>query len=155
MKRFLIATAALLLLSLPALAQTQFYPKDTLKGDGWTQRDSLQTHLLLRMNQKAAPAYKLYPTDNMWTFIELETTTGRMWQVHYSVESSNKAGVLPLNTLNLSLLYGNGDSYAGRFELYKTQNMYNFILLDTESGAVWQAQWSFNESNRGIIPLNK
>ena len=97
MKRFLIATAALLLLSLPALAQTQFYPKDTLKGDGWSQRDSLQTHLLLRMNQKAAPAYKLYPTDNMWTFIELETTTGRMWQVHYSVESADKAGVVPLN----------------------------------------------------------
>ena len=155
MKRFLIASAALLLLSLSALAQTQFYPKDSIKAEGWTQKDSLQTHLLLRMNQKAAPAYKLYPTDNMWTFIELETTTGRMWQVHYSVESSNTAGVLPLNTLNLSLLYGNGDSYAGRFELYKTQNMYNFILLDTESGAVWQAQWSFNESNRGIIPLNQ
>lgn len=45
------------------------------------------------------------------------------------------------------------EQYAGRFELYPTQNMYNFILLDTETGRTWQAQWSTNYSNRGILEI--
>ena len=28
--------------------------------------------------------YKLYPTQNMWTFLKLDTETGRIWQVQYS-----------------------------------------------------------------------
>ena len=28
--------------------------------------------------------YKLYPTQNMWTFLKLYTETGRIWQVQYS-----------------------------------------------------------------------
>ena len=151
MRRFLLL-ATLFLLATSSFAQN-FLPKDFMNAKGWTQKDSLQTHLLNRINQKAAPGYKLYPTDNMWTFIELETKTGRLWQVHYSVKETDGAGVISINSLNLALLYGDGDSFNGRFELYKTQNMYNFILLDTVSGAVWQAQWSFEASKRGIIPL--
>ena len=43
--------------------------------------------------------------------------------------------------------------FAGRFELYKTQNMYNFILLDTSSGATWQVQWSMEPENRGTVRI--
>ena len=32
-------------------------------------------------------------------------------------------------------------------------NMYNFILLDTESGAVWQPQWSYDANKRGILRI--
>ena len=37
----------------------------------------------------------------------------------------------------------------GRFFLYPTQNMYNFILLDQIDGRTWQVQWSTEKSQRG------
>ena len=151
MKR-LVVFVSCLFLSLSALSQ-DFFPRDSIKGDGWSQKDSLQMHLLNRVNQKAAPGFKLNKTDNMWTFLRLETATGRIWQVHYSINNDNQRGVLPLNTINLGLIYGSGDNFSGRFEPYKTENMYYFILLDTESGMVWQAQWSYNADNRGIVRI--
>ena len=42
----------------------------------------------------------------------------------------------------------------GRFTLYPTKNMYNFILLDQVNGKTWQIQWSIDEENRMIIPIN-
>ena len=151
MKRFILI-ASCLLFCLSAFSQG-FYPKGTVNAEGWTQKDSLQMHLLNRVNQKVAPGYKLYKTDNMWTFIRLETATGRLWQVHYSVGNENQRGVLSINDLNLGAIYGSMDNYFGRFELYKTDNMYNFILLDTESGNVWQAQWSYDADKRGIVKI--
>ena len=151
MKRFILLIPCILL-CLSAFSQN-FYPKGTINMDGWTQKDSLQMHLLNRVNQKAAPGYKLYKTDNMWTFIRLETATGRLWQVHYSVGNENQRGTLSINETNLGAIYGSGDNYFGRFELYKTENMYNFILLDTESGNVWQAQWSYDADKRGIVKI--
>ena len=151
MKRFLLL-ASCLLLSFSVYSQN-FFPNRPVKGEGWTQKDSLQMHLLNRVNQKAAPGYKLYKTDNMWTFIRLETATGRLWQVHYSVGNENQRGTLSINDTNLGAVYGSMDNYSGRFELYKTDNMYNFILLDTESGNVWQAQWSYDADKRGIVKI--
>ena len=46
------------------------------------------------------------------------------------------------------------DTFNGRYELYKTQNLYNFILLDTATGATWQVQWSQDVKSRGIMPIN-
>lgn len=46
------------------------------------------------------------------------------------------------------------DSYSGRYKLYKTKNMYNFILLDDATGATWQVQWSIEPLNRAILPIN-
>lgn len=152
MKRLLIAFAALLLFNLSALSQN-FYPRDSIRAEGWSQKDSIQTHFLYRQNQKAAPRFKLYPTDNMWTFIRLETSSGRIWQVHFGVGENSARTTHPVNTVNLGLIYGSGDQYNGRFELYKTENMYNFILLDTDSGLVWQVQWSYNADNRGILRI--
>ena len=34
--------------------------------------------------------YRLYPTQNMWNFIKLNTRNGQMWQVQYSMESENR-----------------------------------------------------------------
>lgn len=94
--------------------------------------------------------YKLYPTKNMWTFIKLNTCNGQMWQVHFSV---NEEGTRGEQILSLSrLAYGN-DAVNGRFELYPTENMYNFILLDQVDGRSWQVQWSFDYMNRGILPI--
>lgn len=42
-----------------------------------------------------------------------------------------------------------------RFKLFPTQNIYNFILLDKIDGKTWQVQWSFDEANRAVLPINR
>lgn len=92
--------------------------------------------------------FKLYPTENMWTFIKLDTRNGRMWQVQYSVKGDDYRFETPLNLIALS-----SDSTSGRFELYPTQNIYNFVLLDRINGATWQVQWSTEIENQAVIPI--
>ena len=96
-------------------------------------------------------AYKLYATENMWTFLELDTATGIIWQVQYSVKGDDYRFKSTLN--RFSLLPEGQKEIAGRFELYKTQNLYNFILVDTRGGRTWQVQWSTEPDDRGIMPI--
>lgn len=96
-------------------------------------------------------AYKLYATENMWTFLEIDTATGIIWQVQYSVKGDDYRFKSTLN--RFSLLPEGQKEIAGRFELYKTQNLYNFILVDTRDGRTWQVQWSTEPENRGIMPI--
>lgn len=96
-------------------------------------------------------AYKLYATENMWTFLELDTATGIIWQVQYSVKGDDYRFKSTLN--RFSLLPEGQKEIAGRFELHKTQNLYNFILVDTRDGRTWQIQWSTEPDNRGIMPI--
>lgn len=91
--------------------------------------------------------YSIYKTDNMYTFLKLDTRTGQIWQVHWSTEKDGRT-VLPLSIEKLS-----SDTKDGRFALFPTTNMYNFILLDTTDGRTWQVQWSFKEEQRMIIPI--
>ncbi len=37
------------------------------------------------------------------------------------------------------------------YQLFPTQNMWTFILLDQLNGKMWQVQWSMELENRGII----
>jgi len=39
----------------------------------------------------------------------------------------------------------------GRFKLYTTNNMYNFIMVDVINGRTWQVQWSTKFSGRLVI----
>lgn len=96
--------------------------------------------------------YKLFPTQNMWTFIKLDTQTGQMWQLQYSVNDDKGRFEYDLNP---NALVVNDKKVNGRFELYPTQNIYNFILLDKIDGKAWQVQWSFDEENRAVLPINK
>ena len=96
-------------------------------------------------------AYKLYATENMWTFLELDTATGIIWQVQYSVKGDDYRFKSTLN--RFSLLPEGQKEIAGRFELYKTQNLNNFILVDTRDGRTWQVQWSTEPDDRGIMPI--
>lgn len=41
-------------------------------------------------NCNEVAAYKLFPTQNMWTFIKLNTRNGRMWQVQFDIEGDNR-----------------------------------------------------------------
>ena len=94
-------------------------------------------------------AYQLYPTQNMYTFLKLNTRNGRIWQIQYSLEDNRFESFL-----NIIPLVPEEDESNGRFELYPTENIYTFILLDRISGDTYQVQWSQEYSNRLVIPIN-
>jgi len=96
-----------------------------------------------------AVRYRLFPTQNMWTFIKLDTRSGQMWQVTYDVQGDNRNEVY----LNLEPLVNLEHESNGRFTLYPTENIYTFILLDQSDGKVWQVQWSMEAKNRGVLPI--
>jgi hypothetical protein len=94
---------------------------------------------------KNAPAFRLFPTSNMWTFIKLDTRTGQLWQVQWSLEDNQFETVLSLRNLSPE-----EEVVNGRFTLHSTTNTYNFILLDQIDGRVWQVQWSHEVENRFV-----
>lgn len=107
----------------------------------------VQSELKQEVNNGAR--YELYPTQNMWTFLKLDTKTGKIWQVQYSIESG-KQGEWVLNEQSL-IQDGSGEN--GRFELYSTNNIFNFILLDHFNGKTYQVQWSQKEELRMVVPI--
>lgn len=93
--------------------------------------------------------YRMFPTENIWTFLKLDTRSGKIWQVQYSVDDNYRGEVV----LNDKALVTGDAAENGRFTLYQTKNMYNFILLDQIDGKMWQVQWSVDEENRVVIPM--
>jgi hypothetical protein len=102
-------------------------------------------------NQKSllAVKYRLYPTQNMWTFIKLNTRNGKMWQIQFDVEDNKRFETY----LNILPLVAKEREVNDRFTLYPTQNMWTFILLDQYNGKTWQVQWSIEPENRGVVPI--
>lgn len=88
--------------------------------------------------------YKLYQTDNIYNLLLLDTATGKIDIVQWSLDD-DKEGSVTLNSEDLSL--GTG---SGTFVLYPTKNMFQFILLDKVNGRKWHVQWGFEARNRWI-----
>ncbi|MBS1570838.1 MAG: hypothetical protein JST62_00370 [Bacteroidetes bacterium] len=95
--------------------------------------------------------YQLFPTQNFWTFIKLDSRNGKMWQVHFTVKDDSERTEVDLNS---TALIDEEKEVKGRFTLYPTENMYNFLLLDQIDGYVYQVQWSMTKENRGVIPIH-
>lgn len=97
----------------------------------------------------------LYETQNMWTFIMLDSFTGKNWQIQYSVEGPDYMFAYPINFW--SLAYPSSESnWAGRFQMFATQNIWNFIMLDSYSGRIWQVQYGSKDLKELMcIPINK
>ena len=130
--RSIIIALVCLLIGFGACAQT---PSQTAKA-------GKQTEVLV-------PGYKLFPTTNMWIFLKLDTSKGLVKMVQYSMEDKSRMEV-PINYLPLA---SGDDAIPGRFNLYATQNMWTFILLDEVDGRTWQVQWS-TDGKEGIVPIN-
>jgi hypothetical protein len=98
--------------------------------------------------------YKLYPTENTYNHLMLDTASGAIWQVQWSTKSETRfKTVISIETLVPRDDYEWLDDLpAGRFKLYPTKNTYTFLLLDVKLGRTWQVQWSFDD-NRFIIPI--
>lgn len=117
MKHFLLALLACITIGFSACAQ----PKDT-KGN--------------QVTEVRVPSFKLVPTQNMWIFLKLDNRTGLVKMLQYSLEEKNRMEV----NINYLPLASGSDAIPGRFNLYPTQNMWNFILLDEVDGRSWQVQ---------------
>jgi hypothetical protein len=92
--------------------------------------------------------YRLFSTKNSYNFIKLNTRNGQMWQVQWDTGSARFTVPLSLVTL-----VKEEDEKNGRFFLYPTVNIYNFILLDQIDGRTWQVQWSIEEKDRMIFRI--
>lgn len=90
--------------------------------------------------------YKLYQTENIYTFLQLDTKTGMIEQVQWSLDLDNE-GSVNINAEDLTYGFGYG---SGDFELYPTKNMYQFLLLDKTTGRKWHVQWGMESSKRWI-----
>lgn len=99
--------------------------------------------------QEPIVPFRLFKTTNMWTFILLDTITGKMWQIQYDINGNNRGSVV-LNDVNLAQ---DKEVFVGRFTLYPTTNMWTFILLDQVDGDTWQVQWSQEKENRFVLPI--
>ncbi len=94
--------------------------------------------------------YRLFSTRNMYTFIKLDTRNGQMWQVQWSTKGREYRFESILSDISR---VSKEEEKNGRFFLYPTTNIYNFILLDQINGRAWQVQWSLEANDRMVIPL--
>jgi hypothetical protein len=103
----------------------------------------------LDINLSLNNRYKLYQTDNIYTFLQLDTKTGKIKQVQWSLDSDEE-GSFTINDVDLSYGYNS----SGSFELYPTKNMFQFILLDKTDGRKWHVQWGLEYDKRWIRLMN-
>ena len=89
--------------------------------------------------------FKMYPTENIYNLLRLNTQTGKISQVQWSLDS-DKEHIREINITDFSYDYYK----PGSFELYPTKNMYQFILLDKLLGRIWHVQWGLKSSERWI-----
>jgi hypothetical protein len=116
----------------------------------FSQSQTKQDNTIQQNDETENKVYKLYPTKNYWTFIKLDTRNGKMWQVHFTVNADGIQTEIFLNPVSLVV---KEKEINGRFNLYATENIYNFLLLDQIDGEVFQVQWSMDAKNRGVIPI--
>ena len=118
----------------------------TIVSFGQNQLKTTNTTQQKQISENAI--YQLFPTDNYWTFIKLDTRNGKMWQVHFTISSDGYEGEQILNSD--SLLMSDEAEVSGRFNLYPTNNIYNFILLDQVNGKTYQVQWNSEKEKRFV-----
>ena len=76
--------------------------------------------------------YVLYPVST-GVFLRLDTRDGTI------------IGIAPTNPEKNRILNSNplaSDNKTGRFQLYPTENSWEWILFDTTTGEVWLLRWS-------------
>lgn len=102
--------------------------------------------LLKKLIEIDSNRYKLYPTENIYNFLKLDTQTGRIDQIQWSLDSKKEFS----RSLNREDLSTSWSETANSFKLYPTQNMYQFILLDKATGRTWHVQWGLSDNKRWI-----
>lgn len=139
MKKLLILLAFSMFYSIGS-ASAQSMDKMELDSLSWRRLDETSYYL-----KTMSPRYKIYPTENTYISLKLDTATGRVWMVQIGLGDTDAMTVAIDDT---SLLWDSEEIRGGRFELYPTKNMYNFILIDTQYGYTYQVQWHTETNKR-------
>lgn len=101
--------------------------------------------------QRTDARFRLFPTSNIWTLLQLDTATGKLWQVQYTIKADAPRVRFVISD---ATLFSGSD--PGRFTLYPTSNRWNFLLVDQEDGRVWQAQFSTkNHEDSWLRPIRE
>ena len=109
------------------------------------------------------PAFRLFQTQNNWNFLLLDTRYGDVWQVQFSIKAEYPQFKLKIPATSGAspremYIFSDTKPRPGRFTLVPTFNNWNFILLDQDTGDVWQCQFSIESDKQRFIqyiPLTK
>ena len=97
----------------------------------------------------SAIRYKIYPTFNMWTYLKLDTQTGRVTMLIFSTKDRSEEGEVYIG-IPMEVYAGN-EAVNGRYELYPTTNMWTFLMIDQINGNTYHIQWSNKELTQNIL----
>ncbi len=101
--------------------------------------------LLIFSQAEDIERYKIYPTENNFISLQLDTMTGEIMQVQISTSED-----APLLSTLSDFDWGFENGVIGQFKLYPTKNSYNFIMQDVTNGRVWQVQWNVDPEYRFV-----
>jgi hypothetical protein len=138
-----------LLLSLVVNAQTyKLYKTDNLHnqlrlntatGEVYQIQDDGQKFLVhdaTTPSNEKPNRYALYKTQNMWIFILLDKFSGLIWQCQYSVQGAEYIASVVINPNALSY------TQSIKFTIQPMTSMFQYYLINEETGEMWQFQWS-------------
>ena len=100
----------------------------------------------IEMDLSLKNRYKLYQTEDMNTLLELDTKTGVVKQIHWSLKADEEKTYF----INANDLFKENNIGPGVFDLYATKNMYQFILINKMNGTKWHIQWGDDNDHRWI-----
>jgi hypothetical protein len=112
---------------------------NTKTGEVFQVQDVGQTFIVnaaLTVENEIPNRYALFKTENMWTFILLDQFTGKLWQCQYSVKGPDYRNTWGINTLSLSY------SRRSKFSIEPLISMFQYYLINDETGERWKFQWS-------------
>jgi hypothetical protein len=93
-------------------------------------------HAAITPESEKPSRYILYKTKNIWNYILLDKFTGKLWQCQYSVEGPEHRSSWIINPDELST------SENGKFTIQPLTSMFQFYLINEETGDMWKFQWS-------------
>lgn len=142
--RRLILILLFLPLFLTGKAQTDSISSSSIDSISVSTAELMSELVTMKMKQNISERYKIYPTENIYILIKLDTQTGKLELIQWSLKSKDEFSAT-LNSTDLSWYNG-----LNSFELYPTKNMYQFILLDKATGRNWHVQWGTKSSEMWI-----
>lgn len=149
MKMKSIFTIFALLLNVTVHAQTyKFYQTENIHnqlrlnlktGEIYQIQNDGQSFLVcsaITPDNEKSNRYALYKTQNMWTYILLDTFSGKLWQCQYSVKGSEYRFSLVINPNAFS------STEDSKFIIQPMTSMFQYYLINEETGDMWKFQWS-------------
>ena len=97
-----------------------------------------QIELDLSLKQR----YKLYQTDNIYTFLQLDTKTGRIKQVQWSLDSAEEGSVIINDEDSDEVIFGVGEN---KIEKEIDDENKKVILYDEDSILISEESPAFEE----------